>query len=71
MLKSTIHRVVFPDEASQDRYSIAYFCHPLDQELLEAIPSKFVKEKGACGAVNDKQMTAGEYLKTRLKATYE
>lgn len=47
LLKSTIHRVVFPlsEQRSpnpQDRYSIAYFCHPVDTTELVPVPSKAV-----------------------------
>ncbi|EAW13088.1 putative oxidoreductase, 2OG-Fe(II) oxygenase family [Aspergillus clavatus NRRL 1] len=47
LLKSTIHRVVFPlaeqrCENPQDRYSIAYFCHPLDSTELVPVPSDAV-----------------------------
>ncbi|KAL2829987.1 hypothetical protein BDW59DRAFT_158742 [Aspergillus cavernicola] len=55
LLKSTVHRVVFPisertGSSSQDRYSIVYFCHPLDSTELVPVPSAVVKtyreEKG-------------------------
>ncbi|KAE8352998.1 hypothetical protein BDV28DRAFT_134048 [Aspergillus coremiiformis] len=44
LLKSTVHRVVFPlsEQQSpnpQDRYSIVFFCHPLDQTELVPVPS--------------------------------
>ncbi|GFF47634.1 UPF0676 protein C1494.01 [Aspergillus udagawae] len=47
LLKSTIHRVVFPlsEQRSpnpQDRYSIAYFCHPVDTTELVPVPSEAV-----------------------------
>lgn len=49
VLKSTIHRVVFPlaertlpTSASKDRYSIAFFCHPLDDTELVPVPSQLV-----------------------------
>ncbi|KAL5341534.1 hypothetical protein BJX70DRAFT_358169 [Aspergillus crustosus] len=56
LLKSTVHRVVFPNSeptgnSSQDRYSIVFFCHPLDSTELVPVPSEVVKayieEKGA------------------------
>jgi hypothetical protein len=58
LLKSTVHRVVFPisertGNSSQDRYSIVFFCHPLDSTELVPVPSEVVKayreEKGAEG----------------------
>ncbi|KAJ5088939.1 hypothetical protein N7532_007623 [Penicillium argentinense] len=49
LLKSTIHRVVFPDDAQsdsrskgQDRYSIAFFCQPVSSTELIPVPSKIV-----------------------------
>lgn len=49
LLKSTVHRVVFPpDEKSgqndkpQDRYSIAFFCQPVSSTELVPVPSKIV-----------------------------
>ncbi|KAE8148944.1 hypothetical protein BDV25DRAFT_157196 [Aspergillus avenaceus] len=59
LLKSTVHRVVFPlseqrDPNPQDRYSIVFFCHPLDRTELVPVPSDLVtthrqrcKESGA------------------------
>ncbi|KAL4741935.1 hypothetical protein BDV11DRAFT_181700 [Aspergillus similis] len=56
LLKSTVHRVVFPasertGNSSQDRYSIVFFCHPLYSTELIPVPSNVVKayreEKGA------------------------
>jgi isopenicillin N synthase-like dioxygenase len=77
LLKSTIHRVVVPlDENGEleksERYSMAYFCHPVDTTPLAAIPSEMVKARGDRGA-NDterKVLTAAEHLKSRLAATY-
>ncbi|QIW94840.1 hypothetical protein AMS68_000358 [Peltaster fructicola] len=72
LLKSTVHRVVFPTQAKDagDRYSIAYFCHPLDDVMLEPVPSKIVKERilednGPQGVIS-----AREHLMKRLAATY-
>ncbi|ORY15266.1 hypothetical protein BCR34DRAFT_558956 [Clohesyomyces aquaticus] len=42
MLKSTVHRVAF--EGGEERYSIAYFCHPRDEVELEAVPSAVIRE---------------------------
>ncbi|OJJ68205.1 hypothetical protein ASPBRDRAFT_185070 [Aspergillus brasiliensis CBS 101740] len=49
LLKSTVHRVVFPvseqqSPNAQDRYSIVYFCHPLDRTELVPVPSSIVEE---------------------------
>ncbi|KAF1948693.1 Clavaminate synthase-like protein [Byssothecium circinans] len=48
MLKSTVHRVTF--SGGQERYSMAYFCHPLDDALLEAVPSPVIQSFGVQGA---------------------
>ncbi|KAL9618418.1 MAG: hypothetical protein Q9160_006859 [Pyrenula sp. 1 TL-2023] len=81
LLKSTVHRVIFPADAERggdDRYSIAYFCHPgFDTELV-AVPSKVVQEKtvegedvGYGGGIDgEKSITAQEHLEKRLEATY-
>lgn len=76
LFKSTVHRVVFPHDGSgEHRYSIAYFCHPLDDAKLEPIPSKtvqnFVPESGSSTRIErGSAMTAKEHLESRLKATY-
>jgi isopenicillin N synthase-like dioxygenase len=48
LLKSTVHRVVFPlseqqSENAQDRYTLVYFCHPVDATELVPVPSKVVR----------------------------
>ncbi|PBP27892.1 hypothetical protein BUE80_DR001086 [Diplocarpon rosae] len=75
LLKSTVHRVVFPNQARQgeDRYSIAYFGHPLGATVLEPVPSEKVKalaEVSTGASTGVKAMTADEHLMSRLKATY-
>lgn len=78
-----MHRVVFPHgvgegEGVEDRYSIAYFAHPVGATVLEAVPSERVrraaeemKEKGGGeGGVVVDAMTADEHLMGRLKDTY-
>lgn len=50
LLKSTVHRVIFPpfeqvkqnQNQDQDRYSIVYFCHPIDTTELIPVPSDIV-----------------------------
>ncbi|KAF2213020.1 hypothetical protein CERZMDRAFT_96693 [Cercospora zeae-maydis SCOH1-5] len=73
LLKSTVHRVVFPKEKAGDRYSMAYFCHPLDEALLEPVPSKLVEEHASRkGRRNGKEgFTAKDHLMNRLAATYK
>lgn len=76
LLKSTVHRVIFPKDAKrggEDRYSIAYFCHPLDSAELVPVPSKLVEQQkgGVQGAGKDgKTLTAKDHLLERLAATY-
>ena len=76
LLKSTVHRVVFPKsnevfQAKRDRYSIAYFCHPQDDAKLTAIPSSLIS-KGMSSETGDprKILTARDHLESRLAATY-
>ncbi|RFU34995.1 hypothetical protein B7463_g1398, partial [Scytalidium lignicola] len=73
LLKSTVHRVVFPKEAKiggEDRYSIAFFCHPVNNTVLDPVPSERVKTLSGKGGKNVEGMTAEEHLLSRLKATY-
>ncbi|KAK9242331.1 hypothetical protein V1506DRAFT_547890 [Lipomyces tetrasporus] len=78
VLKSAVHRVRFPLQQVRlgvDRYSMAYFCHPADDTLLEPVPSPIIQSlesEGANAAAKsgDKVLTAGEHLIRRLAATY-
>ncbi|KAI7189283.1 Clavaminate synthase-like protein [Hortaea werneckii] len=102
LLKSTVHRVIFPKQRRKedrrtvggvegedgaegeggDRYSIAYFCHPLDEAELESVPSRRVEEFAAAGGGKDggsrrsvvkgdgRVLTARDHLMERLGATY-
>ncbi|KAI8621020.1 hypothetical protein BC830DRAFT_363873 [Chytriomyces sp. MP71] len=70
-LKSKMHRVVKPYRVDEDgylpaRYSIAYFCDPDEETVVETI-EQFITEKTPkkYAAVN-----AGEYLIARLNNTY-
>lgn len=81
LLRSTVHRVVFPapttKEAQTERYSIAYFCHPLDDAVLEEVPSQIVRAHKASGQAVEfeglanvgegKIMTAKQHLMSRLE----
>lgn len=77
-LKSTIHRVRFPQElldSGKGRYSIVFFAHPGDKTLLEPVPSKKIAEIKGRGASYHMQkhgisQTAGEHLAKRLDSTY-
>ncbi|EEP80200.1 potential dioxygenase [Uncinocarpus reesii 1704] len=80
LLKSTVHRVVFPAEEQagaspgKDRYSMAYFCHPLDDAELVPVPSRLVEQRRVegmgLGPADGRIMTAREHLVRRLAATY-
>lgn len=59
------------------RYSIAFFCHPVGETRLEAVPSEAVRragEKGGKGVGEGegegKILTADEHLDMRLRASY-
>jgi isopenicillin N synthase-like dioxygenase len=73
-IKSTKHRVVEPPPSPEterldrypDRYSIAYFCNPNYDTLIEAIPGTYAKEEDKKYGV----IRSGEYLVKRLTATY-
>ncbi|KAG5974028.1 hypothetical protein E4U56_005012 [Claviceps arundinis] len=87
LFRSTVHRVVFPggeeergEIIAMPRYSIAYFCHPMDEALLEAVPSERVRAfvprdvQGVEAETNPyaqrKVLTAGDHLLMRLKESY-
>ena len=75
LLKSTVHRVIFPkDGKGEDRYSIAYFCHAIDDARLDLVPSKIVREhrqlENSNGDVSREVVTAKQHLESRLAATY-
>ncbi|KAJ5636122.1 uncharacterized protein N7484_009435 [Penicillium longicatenatum] len=76
-IRSTRHRVIQPpmpagedaDESDSypSRYSIAYFCNPNNNKLIEALPGTYgegmqIEKKYA-------DITAGDYLVSRLTAT--
>ena len=66
-----MHRVIFPQGKSEDRYSIAYFCHPLDHIEIEAVPSDMICGRKTENRQHDvKRVTAEGYLKKRLAETY-
>lgn len=83
LLKSTVHRVTF--SGGGERYSMAYFCHPLDEARLERVESKVLDkgdgEKGREELRGQRKrlglseegmeiLTAKEHLDRRLKVTY-
>ncbi|KAI9820962.1 MAG: hypothetical protein M1832_003434 [Thelocarpon impressellum] len=75
LLRSTVHRVIFPadpDGQAKDRYSIAYFCHPVHDTKLELVPSAMVQARATpTGTASDVGvLTASQHLQSRLHATY-
>ncbi|EXJ94409.1 hypothetical protein A1O1_02803 [Capronia coronata CBS 617.96] len=70
-IKSTNHRVVQPpcepeSDMYPERYSVAYFCNPDFDKLIEALPGTYATDA-------DKKYPAinsGNYLTQRLAATY-
>jgi isopenicillin N synthase-like dioxygenase len=84
MLKSTVHRVTF--DGGQERYSMAYFCHPLDEARLDTVPSPVIERFGNQGeeelrsqrkrlelredGMGEEVITAKGHLERRLKVTY-
>ncbi|KAK9480117.1 hypothetical protein V1514DRAFT_326450 [Lipomyces japonicus] len=78
VLKSALHRVKSAETVQarrRDRYSVAYFCHPADDTLLEPVPSlviSSVQDRGPADPGNQyKVLTAGEHLAKRLAAAYD
>ncbi|KAJ3322509.1 hypothetical protein HDU76_013871 [Blyttiomyces sp. JEL0837] len=71
VIKSTEHRVVSPPPSSTtaqtttypDRYSIAYFCTPNDDALIECLPD-------IGGTPKYGPVTTTDYITMRLRATY-
>lgn len=63
-----------PKSRREARYSIAYFCHPVDDTDLVPIPSERIRmtniEKKWDWPSEKKVMTAAEHLKSRLAAAY-
>lgn len=74
-LKSTVHRVKFPESSIKEnrtRYSIVFFSHPEHSTLLEPIPSEVIKKVKGRGANNEngEVLTARQHLDKKLLATY-
>ncbi|KAJ5527290.1 hypothetical protein N7513_011449 [Penicillium frequentans] len=76
-IRSTRHRVIQPPmpagEGAADsdtypsRYSIAYFCNPNNNKLIEALPGTYGEDMRIEKKYAD--ITAGDYLVSRLTAT--
>jgi isopenicillin N synthase-like dioxygenase len=65
---STKHRVMIPtgDRVKQSRYSIAFFCHPNDDTEIACLESCQSFDRAPLYP----PITAGDYLLSRLQATY-
>ncbi|MBD2103508.1 isopenicillin N synthase family oxygenase [Leptolyngbya sp. FACHB-261] len=65
---STKHRVVSPagPSALRSRYSVAFFCHPNTDTVVTCLPSCQNSDRPALHP----PIQAGEYLSSRLQATY-
>lgn len=81
LLKSTVHRVAVPTSDEEvmvpegesfdgDRYSIAFFCHPVGETRLDPVPSEVVAKAGEGKEKAAKVLTADEHLDMRLRASY-
>ena len=70
LLKSTMHRVVIPKIRGDDRYSIAFFCHPVATTELVPVPSPLIQSIGLDKKKDEKVLTAEQHLKKRLADTY-
>ncbi|KAJ5279490.1 hypothetical protein N7478_004862 [Penicillium angulare] len=77
-ITSTRHRVIQPPmppgQENQDesdtypsRYSIAYFCNPNNNKLIQALPGTYGEDLHVDKKYSD--ITAGDYLVSRLTAT--
>lgn len=75
VLKSTMHRVCIPKKKKEDRYCIAFFCHPVATTELTPIPSPLVGASEVDAKRPEeyekaKVLTAAEHLRMRLASTY-
>nr|WP_321170109.1 2-oxoglutarate and iron-dependent oxygenase domain-containing protein [Mastigocoleus testarum] len=64
---STKHRVIIPDDnrVTQSRYSLAFFCHPNDDTTVTCLESCKKEHPPIYPPI-----LAGDYLLSRLRATY-
>ncbi|KAL8917195.1 MAG: hypothetical protein Q9208_008097 [Pyrenodesmia sp. 3 TL-2023] len=75
LIRSTRHRVVEPplkkgqgvDGRYPPRYSVAYFCNPDFDKMIEALPGTWEGEKGG---KKWEPINSGDYLEYRLSATH-
>jgi len=74
-IHSTHHQVVEPPSPPENdvypaRYSVAYFCNPNSDSLIEALPGTYVEGKTAEeGGKKYDGILSGKYLVQRLSAT--
>lgn len=68
VFRSTLHRVVIPQEEKQGqhRYSMAYFCHPNPDIAIACLPTCQSSQQPP----QYPPILAGDYLLSRLQATY-
>jgi isopenicillin N synthase-like dioxygenase len=68
-LKSSTHHVVAPppDQAHLDRLGVLYFVQPEDALELRPVDSPVIKRLGYTKAGEGEGMTAGEWVKARVK----
>ena len=70
LLRSTMHRVTIPRRRRDDRYSVAFFCHPVATTELVPVPSPLIPKDVEWDGKGVKILTAAEHLKKRLAETY-
>ena len=66
-LRSTKHRVMRPKTSTEDRYSIAYFCHPARETELVPVPSPLIRPLNGEAR---KPITAAQHLRQKLVEAY-
>ena len=59
-IKSTIHRVVLPDDTTVSRQSIAYFCTPDNESFIECLD----------GSSKYESISTYDYMEKRYKETF-
>lgn len=70
--------MIFPKKqdgtlGTDDRYSMAFFCHPADETRLDPVPSARVEKREVQEGIEGTEgrvITAKEHLHNKLKASY-
>jgi isopenicillin N synthase-like dioxygenase len=61
--------------SEEDRYSMAFFCHPAHKTPLEGVPSRRVQEREGWEGQKEQRgqgvITAEEHLMNKLRASYK